>query len=44
MGWRGAGGLGASNVGVYVGFGGVLMIIGSVGEVRRHLTRCAVYC
>jgi len=35
MGWRGAGGLGASNVGVYVGFGGVLMIIGSVGEVRR---------
>jgi len=32
MGWRGAGGLGASNVGVYVGFGGVLMIIGSVGE------------
>lgn len=33
MGWRGAGGNGAANVGVYFGFGGVLMLIGSVGEV-----------
>lgn len=37
MGWRGAGGNGAANVGVYFGFGGILMILGSVGEVRdRH--------
>lgn len=33
MGWRGAGGSGASNVGVYIGFGGVLMLLGAVGEV-----------
>ncbi|KAF2774475.1 hypothetical protein EJ03DRAFT_340597 [Teratosphaeria nubilosa] len=32
MGWRGAGGSGASNIGVYYGFGAVLMILGSVGE------------
>ncbi|TKA22069.1 hypothetical protein B0A50_08449 [Salinomyces thailandicus] len=32
MGWRGSGNNGASNVGVYIGFGGVLMILGSVGE------------
>ncbi|KAK3069532.1 hypothetical protein LTR53_012050 [Teratosphaeriaceae sp. CCFEE 6253] len=32
MGWRGAGGAGASDVGVYFGFGGVLMILGAVGE------------
>ena len=33
MGWRGAGNNGTSNIGVYFGFGGVLMILGSVGEV-----------
>ncbi|KAM0718832.1 hypothetical protein Q7P37_005904 [Cladosporium fusiforme] len=32
MGWRGAGGNGAANIGVYFAFGGILMIIGSVGE------------
>lgn len=32
MGWRGAGGSGAANIGAYFGFGGVLMILGSVGE------------
>lgn len=32
MGWRGAGGNGASDIGVYFFFGGLLMILGSVGE------------
>ncbi|TKA80122.1 hypothetical protein B0A55_03331 [Friedmanniomyces simplex] len=32
MGWRGAGGSGASDTGVYFFFGGVLMILGAVGE------------
>jgi uncharacterized protein len=34
MGWRGSGGSGASDTGVYFFFGGVLMVVGSVGEVR----------
>lgn len=33
MGWRGAGGNGAANVGTYYAFGGILMILGSIGEV-----------
>ena len=37
MGWRGAGGNGAANIGVYLGFGGVLMILGAVGEVSSHI-------
>lgn len=37
MGWRGAGGNGAANVGVYVGFGGILMILGAVGEVSSPI-------
>ena len=37
MGWRGAGGNGAATIGTYFGFGGVLMILGSVGEVSIHL-------
>jgi len=32
MGWRGAGGNGAASTGVYFFFGGLLMILGSVGE------------
>lgn len=32
MGWRGAGGSGASNIGVLYFFGGLLMILGAVGE------------
>ncbi|MCJ1279235.1 hypothetical protein MMC21_007059 [Puttea exsequens] len=32
MGWRGAGGNGASDIGAYLFFGGLLMIIGAVGE------------
>lgn len=32
MGWRGAGGSGASDTGAYYAFGGVLMILGSIGE------------
>nr|POF00939.1 protein alcs [Quercus suber] len=32
MGWRGAGGTGASDIGAYFFFGGVLMIVGAVGE------------
>jgi hypothetical protein len=38
MGWRGAGGNGAATIGTYFGFGGVLMIIGSVGEVSIHFS------
>lgn len=33
MGWRGAGNSGASGTGTYFFFGGLLMILGSVGEV-----------
>lgn len=33
MGWRGAGGTGASDIGAYFFFGGLLMILGAVGEV-----------
>lgn len=32
MGWRGAGGSGASDIGAYFFFGGLLMILGSLGE------------
>lgn len=32
MGWRGAGGNGASDIGAYFFFGGLLMILGSLGE------------
>ncbi|KAI4128136.1 MAG: hypothetical protein LQ338_002873 [Usnochroma carphineum] len=32
MGWRGAGGNGAASTGVFFFFGGMLMIIGSIGE------------
>jgi hypothetical protein len=33
MGWRGASNSGASDVGAYFFFGGLLMILGSIGEV-----------
>lgn len=33
MGWRGAGGSGAANIGWYYFCGGLLMLLGSVGEV-----------
>ncbi|KAK5127783.1 hypothetical protein LTR85_004899 [Meristemomyces frigidus] len=32
MGWRGSGGSGASDIGAYLFFGGLLMILGSLGE------------
>ncbi|KAI9662871.1 MAG: hypothetical protein M1821_007918 [Bathelium mastoideum] len=32
MGWRGAGGNGAADTGVYFFFGGLLMVLGSIGE------------
>ncbi|KAF1344199.1 GPR1/FUN34/yaaH family-domain-containing protein [Delphinella strobiligena] len=32
MGWRGAGGSGASDIGAYFFFGGLLMILGAIGE------------
>ena len=32
MGWRGAGGNGAASTGVYFFFGGLLMILGGLGE------------
>lgn len=35
MGWRGAGGNGAAGIGTYFFFGGLLMIMGSIGEVRE---------
>ena len=34
MGWRGAGGNGAAGIGFYIGFGGILMLLGGIGEVR----------
>ena len=34
MAWRGAGGRGAAGIGAYIGFGGILMLLGSIGEVR----------
>jgi hypothetical protein len=34
MGWRGAGGNGAASTGWYFFAGGLLMIIGGLGEVR----------
>jgi len=37
MGWRGAGGNGAANVGTYYAFGGILMILGSLGEVSESV-------
>lgn len=32
MGWRGSGGSGASDIGAYFFFGGLLMILGAIGE------------
>jgi uncharacterized protein len=40
MGWRGSGGNGASDIGVYFFFGGLLMILGSVGEVSIATRAC----
>ena len=37
MGFRGAGGNGAASTGVFFFFGGLLMILGSLGEVRTTL-------
>ena len=37
MGWRGAGGSGAANIGTYFFFGGLLMILGATGEVSLAL-------
>jgi hypothetical protein len=33
MGWRGAGGNGAASIGWYMFAGGMLMVLGGVGEV-----------
>jgi len=33
MEWRGAGGSGAATIGAYFFFGGVLMLLGGIGEV-----------
>lgn len=40
MGWRGAGGNGAAGTGTYYFFGGLLMILGSLGEVCLRLFTC----
>jgi hypothetical protein len=37
MGWRGAGGSGAASTGWYYFCGGLLMILGGLGEVRGPL-------
>jgi hypothetical protein len=39
MGWRGAGGNGAANIGSYYSFGGILMILGSIGEVSASFSK-----
>jgi hypothetical protein len=43
MGWRGAGGGSAASVGVYYFFGGLVMILGGVGEVSRQFVITFVY-
>ncbi|OAL35891.1 hypothetical protein AYO20_04797 [Fonsecaea nubica] len=44
MGWRGAGGLGAAEVGAYYFFGGLLMIIGCVFElILGNTFACVVF-
>ena len=43
MGWQGAGGSGASDVGVYFFGGGLLMILGALGEVSYiHLAHAGL--
>lgn len=37
MGWRGAGGNGSADIGYYIGFGGILMLLGGIGEVSSPL-------
>lgn len=34
MGWRGAGGSGSASIGWYFFAGGLLMVLGGLGEVR----------
>lgn len=41
MGWRGAGGSGSAGIGTYLFFGGLLMLLGGVGEVR--CTRLCIF-
>ena len=36
MGWRGAGGSGSASIGWYFFAGGLLMVLGGIGEVRSH--------
>jgi hypothetical protein len=45
MGWRGTGGagVGAAGTGTYFFFGGLLMILGSVGEVRNSIIILYLY-
>lgn len=46
MGWRGAGplGNGSASIGAYFFFGGLLMVLGSLGEVRIILTNICELC
>jgi hypothetical protein len=37
MGWRGAGASGSASIGWYFFAGGMLMVLGGIGEVRAHL-------
>ncbi|KAL4954124.1 GPR1/FUN34/yaaH family-domain-containing protein [Aspergillus filifer] len=44
MGWRGAGGLGSALVPVYIFFGGIVQIIGAIGEwIIGNTFTCAIF-
>ncbi|KAK3049906.1 hypothetical protein LTR09_008826 [Extremus antarcticus] len=44
MGWRGASATGASGIGVYLAFGGILMTLGSIGEwILGNTFPCVVF-
>jgi hypothetical protein len=40
MGWRGAGGSGSASIGWYFFMGGLLMVLGGLGEVRLPILFC----
>lgn len=42
MGWRGAGGSGSASIGWYYFCGGLLMVLGGLGEVRLPVLNAAI--